>query len=369
MLRGYLRTSSWVGIAVLFMAAVSFGAGQPLYVMVTVDVETTSKAGYEQSIWGRLPGRSDEHGIGRMMDVLDKHGVKGTFFANVYEAKGEANLFMRDVCREIHRRGHDVELHTHPSPVFGIWEMRQADLPTQTRIMEYGAGLIHEWIGETPVAHRAGAYGANKDTLLASSRAGIPLDFSFNMGWPGCELARSGITHNAPVVSGGVLVVPVTCYVQASAGQWRSLRFLDIEASSQAEFHKVIGELRDQGARVAVVMAHSFSLSRRGVVNTYAEENLERLVSGLVNDPGVKVVTARQLYTIWRADPKSLVGADRVPYTGWWMTYYRAWDQLGQGWVNTTVALGPPSVMGLLLVVGVWQRRRGKGADNRPAAV
>lgn len=347
---------SWACIAFLLIAATA-DAASPFYVLVTIDVETTSKAGPQQSIWGRLPGRSDEHGIGRFMDILDEHKVKGTFFANVYETAPGGDPFMREVCQTIARRGHDVELHTHPAPVFGVYGMSQADLATQVRILNYGAKQIEEWTGCRPVAHRAGAYAANLDTIRACSKTGIDADFSCNAGWPGCELAGASLTCNAPVAHDGIFLVPVTCYMQAGLGGWRSLRFLDVEASSQAELRKVISDLRREGVRAAVIMAHSFSFCRNGVVNRFAEDNLEKTLDWLAHEVDVQVVTARQLHDIWLADPARLNGADVLPYTGWWMTYCRAWSRLDDGWVNPTVAVTPPALAGAIVLLW-WQRKR-----------
>ena len=55
-----------------------------------------------------------------MMNIFDEYGVKATFFVNVYEAAKYEDDTLAEVCRAIHSRGHDLELHTHPKPMFGI---------------------------------------------------------------------------------------------------------------------------------------------------------------------------------------------------------------------------------------------------------
>ena len=335
-------------------------SAQPIYVLVTIDVESRRQGGLEQNIWGELPGEAEKHGITRMMDILDRHGMKGTFFVNVYEAPWHREGAMAEVCRTIHKRGHDVELHTHPAPMFGVFYMQYADLPTQTEILRRGARLLKEWTGVEPVAHRAGGHMANLDTLEACREAGIPLDFSYNIAWPASSLSSAGLTQNAPFVREGVLCVPDTAYQQVGVGSWQSLRILDIEASSPEEIRKVIADLRQHGVRAATILMHSFSFSRSGKPNLRVERVFEDLAAGFAADPSVQVVTARQLHDIWRANPGALQGGDYLPTTGWWMTYCRAWQRLDEGAMNGIVAVGPVVAVGLLGVVGgvLWRRRR-----------
>ncbi len=345
-------------------------APRPIYVLFTVDVESFSDGSPERDIWGRAPNEPQEHGIGRMMDILDRHGAKGTFFVNIYEAPKSGEDVMAEVCRVIHSRGHNLELHTHPGPMFGakFSYMQYADLAKQTEILKRGAELIKEWAGVKVVAHRAGGYMANLDTINACKETGIFVEFSHNMGWPESDLGREGLTENAPFVRDGVLCVPVTCYIQASAGSWRSMRFLDIESSSPQEVRKVVADLHANGVRTAVVMLHSFSFFRLGKRHDRVENTLDELVAGFVADPNVEVVTARQLYEIWRADPDALVGSDYMPTTGWWMTYCRAWQRLGEGWKNIAVAFGPPVFLVLVIGGGVIIRRRRRRRKRKAAA-
>ncbi len=366
---GFLVVCTLLGIVVPSQAGRTTEAKRlPIYVVFTVDVESFSNGNPERDIWGRAPNEPQEHGIGRMMDILDRHGAKGTFFVNIYEAPTSGNDTMAEVCRVIHQRGHDLELHTHPGPMFDVFSMQDADPVKQTQILKRGVELIKEWAGAEVVAHRAGGYMANLDTIKACKQADIQLEFSYNMGWPESDLGREGLTENAPFVRDGVLCVPVTCYIQASAGSWKSMRFLDIEASSPQEVRKVVADLHANGVRTAVVMMHSFSFFRMGKRHDRVERTLDELVAGFVADPDVEVVTARQLYEIWRADPNALVGADYMPTTGWWMTYHRSWQRLGEGWKNIAVAFAPPVFLVLVISGGVIIRRRRRRRKSREAA-
>ena len=109
-------TFLWSSAFVVVLAAFGMcAAEQPVYVLFTVDVESYSTGNPDRDVWCR--DEDGEHGIGRMMDIFDAHGVKGTFFVNVYEAANHGADALAKVCRAISERGHDVELHTHPDPV------------------------------------------------------------------------------------------------------------------------------------------------------------------------------------------------------------------------------------------------------------
>jgi peptidoglycan/xylan/chitin deacetylase (PgdA/CDA1 family) len=363
----------WAGLALagLYGAMPANGAKAeaPVYVLFTIDVETriATAGNVEQDVWGILPGEPERHGIERMMDCFDKYGAKAVFFVNVYEEPLHPKDAVREVCRRIQSRGHEVGLHTHPAPLFGISYMQYADLQTQVKILKAGVARIEDWTGERVYSHRAGGNMANLDTIRACAQAGIPVDSSYNAAWPASALSTSGLTLNAPIVSETVLCLPDTCYAQVSLGNWQSLRHLDIESSSPEETRTVVRELREHNVRAAVIMLHSFSFVRFGKPNLRVERALEDLVAGFAADPGVRIVTARQLYEIWRSDPGALAGADYLPTTGWWMMYCRAWQRLDEGWKNVAVAFGPPVLLAVLgtcsgVMLNRRRRRRARAA-------
>src|SRR5207249_9066268 len=108
--------------------------------------------------------------------------------------------------------GHEIQLHTHPDLMYDPkrQSMHEYSLAEQTTIIRDGMALLREWTGKAPIAHRAGSYGANKDTLKALHANGIFLDSSFFYRHGNCRLPFANL--NSPFKADGIWEVPVTVH-------------------------------------------------------------------------------------------------------------------------------------------------------------
>lgn len=140
--------------------------------LFTIDVESKTEGDPNEDVLGRIRGYAGNFGIELMMDLLEQRHVRGTFFLNAYEIARHGESVMANAARLIHSRGHDIELHTHPRPMYRFYGMNGASLDEQVAILEKGISLIRKWTGKTVIAHRAGAFEANMDTLRAWKRQG-----------------------------------------------------------------------------------------------------------------------------------------------------------------------------------------------------
>ena len=340
-------------------AAPSFAATS---VVLTVDVESFRDGDPELQVWGRVVG--GEHGITRIMRLLETHGFRGTFFLTPYESARFGEAPMREAAREIVRRGHDLQLHTHPWPMYGIARMEQAPYEQQVLILKKGLDLIESWTGVRPVVHRAGAFGANLDTLRAVRAAGMLADASYAPGGARRALEEHFPPVNDPIPWHGLLELPVSFYVQARIGPWwESRRLVDIEAAELEELVAVTEQAVEDDAPLLTVLMHSFSFVRSGQVDERVAQRFSDYLAYLEDKAGVEVVTARELVERWSGEPPSGRGA--VPYTGWWLTYVRAVRRWDEGWKNAAVALSPvvPVMLAGLAMAArarrsVWSRRR-----------
>ncbi|MCU0963696.1 MAG: polysaccharide deacetylase family protein [Burkholderiaceae bacterium] len=327
-----------------------------LSVLITVDTESYAKGNPQAQIWGRAED-GQEYGIRRIMDVLERHGARGTFYVNVYESGRHGEEPLREVVRTIHERGHDVELHTHPRDLYGIDKLTRADVPRQHEILAWGKAFIESETGQPVVAHRAGAFAANTDTVTALRELGIPVDASLSTAWWECHLAKEVPSPNRPFVVDGILELPATVYVQARLGARRFVRMVDIQASSLLEMKSVVRQAVAQNVSAVNLLVHSHSFVHDGRGDTRLLRRLDRFLAYLAREPGVQAETTRAFHARYRADPLATgETAAFEPYTGWWLTYLRAVESIGRGWKTTVAALAPPVAVATAGVVAYMWR-------------
>ncbi len=313
-----------------------------LSVLITVDTESYAKGNPDAQIWGRA-GDGHEYGIRRIMDALERHGARGTFYVNVYESGRHGEEALREVVRAIHGRGHDVQLHTHPRDLYGIDKLTRADTSRQREILQWGKEFIERETGQPLVAHRAGAFAANRATLAALRELAIPVDASLSPAWWECHLAKEAASPNRPFVLDGIIELPATVYVQARLGSRRFLRMVDIQASSLRELESVVRQALVHKVSAVNVLMHSHSFVRDGHGDARLLRRLDRFLAFLAREPGVQAVTTRAFHLRCQADPTAAAATDAFePHTGWWLSYLRTVESIGQGWKNTVAALAPP---------------------------
>lgn len=330
-------------------------------VLITVDVESYSNGNPELQIWGRTD--QGEHGITRIMDLLESHSMKATFFLTPYESAKHGEALIAAAARAIHERGHDLELHTHPGAMYGIGGMSLADLALQTEILTRGAEMLEQWTGKRVIAHRAGGFLANKDTLEACRRLGLVADSSLSPAVPNSPLNKVMTPSNLLTEVNGILEVPVTYYVQASIGPWQSKRIVDIEASTLTELRSIVRQARDGHLPTVNVLMHSFSFVRDGRVNYDVEERFAEFLQFLAQEPGITVTTVSKLHEDWAKGDLRDDYANVEPYTGWWLTYLRAIEDADKGYRNLVVAIIPPAFICVLsLIIAYWRSRLRRAA-------
>jgi len=182
-------------------------------ILITVDTEVGEKAkhvkeGFEKFVLGKIG--SHYYGIPKIVEILDRFDFKAEFFVDVYEYKFFGERKYKDLCKFLHENGHGVQLHTHPSYAYdpNRINMYEYSLEEQIKIVAEGKELIEKWIGKSPIAHRAGNYGANNNTLTALKENNIKIDSSFFYKQNNCKIQLS--TINEPIFYNRVLEVPVT---------------------------------------------------------------------------------------------------------------------------------------------------------------
>jgi hypothetical protein len=259
-------------------------------VYITVDTECSlggawqnpkwKPVGPERSVLGRIGRRL--YGIPLIMDILEEHDLRGTFFTEVFarDVVGHSELF--EAYSPIQKRGHDPQLHLHP--VFHYYHLvsqgliDRGQLPQrmdligslsfdeQLELLEKGRSIFRNIFGSIPTAFRAGCYGASTSTLEALERIGIPYDSSFNAAYLGRTcLMNSRKPTNTPWRNGAVWEIPVTTF---KTGAWRmvGLKPLEVSAVSFREMQDVLNQAEKLGQHTVTVMLHSFTFLKRADV-------------------------------------------------------------------------------------------------------
>lgn len=317
----------------------------------TVDVESMSGGQPSRDIWGELPGQDGSFGIERIMDLLEAGGARGTFFLNVYEIAKHGEESIARAARLIHSRGHDLELHTHPRPMYRFYGMSQAPLGEQEAILRKGISLLESWTGKKAIAHRAGAFSANINTLRAVEREGLLADCSLSAGSRVFvplvhELGAANVMQKVE----GVWEIPATCFNQVRVGSWSSKRVLDIEGCTLPEIKRVTRRAVRKGIPSVCILMHSFSLSRGGRPDRRVMHRLEALLAWLSRQKDIEVSTVEKI-------SRSLVGkglphaSEYIPVTGFWLTWCRALRCWNDGWKNLAVAVAGATCLLILTVV------------------
>jgi hypothetical protein len=179
-------------------------ASDKLRVFFTIDVETSmggswnnpayEPLGLERTVFGRHESRF--YGIPLIMDILEEHGFRGTFFTEVFSSYLLGQDEWLKVFRMIRTCGHDAQLHLHP--VFRFYKDRSMGRPArhldlihklsvgeQREFVREGIALFTGLSGYAPRAFRAGCYAASETTLQVLHENGVLIDSSYNLAYLG----------------------------------------------------------------------------------------------------------------------------------------------------------------------------------------
>lgn len=359
----------------------------PMVVLITIDTETSSGCGptgcfpepMSERIFGIRDGKA--YGIPLMMDMLEKHGMRATFFVNAYLDSYYPEQDVAAMVASIKKRGHDVQFHAHEEfRCFRTCGERDQQcrhqcitkesylggntLENQLQILREGMDNLERWTGEHPIAFRGGGYDADATTLKALNALGISIDSSLSD--PEHNLARV-LPANKLGTYEGVLEIPLLAYRENLIVSKR-YRHLDIESSTLLEQEHLLNESARMGARVAVLMMHSFSFCRpeTGCPATRNIERFDKLLTFIQQSPGLRAMTMRDFWDAYQKNPAAYAGSGAIPEIGYWLTLYRSIERFDEGGKNMLFLLANAAALLMLIIAAfilVRLRRRRTVAD------
>ncbi len=292
---------------------------------------TGRQANFASSILGQTA--EGEAGIVYEMDELDRHGLKAVFFVDPMPALVWGVDAIADVVGPIVARGHDVQMHLHSewlefagatNPLSGRTgrDILDFTFDEQCALLEYARGVLVAAGAPTPVAFRAGNYGASDTTLRALATLGIRYDSSFCPGIPStpCRISLNARNHD-PVEHCGVVEVPIGCIQSAHD----HLRHFQLTALSDREIIAAMCHAARQGQVSMTLVSHSFELLSRDrrKINRIVRHRFERVCRGLEGLPGVTTATYTGHPPTVGTTPRANVPLPHNP----WRTLHRLAEQ------------------------------------------
>ncbi len=262
-------------------AVTEAGRGAGLAAFVTIDTEANLRlmrepdraAAIEQQVFGRVGGA--EVGIGCMMDQLDARGLKGTFFVDVLMEYQFGQTALERTIEAIAGRGHDIQLHMHPSPNFLYADdavltaicrdLARGPAPEAfARALDIAVALFEKRVGRAPLAFRNGSYHIHDSYFDILRAAGIRYD-STVYRFKNCAASPwiQGRTQPFEVVP-GLWELPVTWVVSRHVGGGGSAvsQFTSKVGQGQALLQRAMLELAAAPGRtpsLLVMMLHSYN--------------------------------------------------------------------------------------------------------------
>jgi peptidoglycan/xylan/chitin deacetylase (PgdA/CDA1 family) len=100
----------------------------------------------ESEVWLTIDDGPDAEDTPRILDLLDEHGARATFFL-----VGKRADALRHVTAEIRRRGHEIAHHTHTHPAASFW----CAFPRRVRRELDLAQSVFDQVGAKPTRFRA----------------------------------------------------------------------------------------------------------------------------------------------------------------------------------------------------------------------
>jgi hypothetical protein len=300
------------------------------YLLITVDTESLYRSNFDLPLqWDTRIGNLN-CGIEEMIKIANIYNAKITFYFDVYESAIFGEEATKKIVQKIVEKGHDVQLHTHPEFLFDEkrLKMYEYSFKEQNEIIKTGIKLLTEWMGIPPVAHRAGIYSANNDTLSALIENDILVDSSYRYLYPECHLDDKSFNKNALTRKKTLLEIPVTVfYVKEYYGlagykfpAKKRLKKLDIDSCELNLLKSATNELIKANIRVVTLFMHSWSFVKNWSDNSQNRigddvdiAKFEEYLKWVEKNSNIKPVSTSKLAELWKKDGLAFEKNDFVP--------------------------------------------------------
>jgi peptidoglycan/xylan/chitin deacetylase (PgdA/CDA1 family) len=278
-------------------------------------------------------------GITHKLALLNEYGLKAVFFVDPMPALVWGVAAIEDIVGPIIDAGQEVQLHCHTewlaiagadNPLASKRTGRNLfDFPLdeQMELVAFARDTLVAAGAPSPIAFRAGNYGANDDTLRALAALDLVYDTSHAPALPdACQISLTPHDRD-PVMHCGMIEVPIATIGTLGGG----LRHGQVTALTLAEMLAGIRHASDTGQQTFVLVSHSFELinRRRLAINRVVRRRFDGLLRKLCGMPGVSTATF--------AHNPPLVSAGGTPSEPMAATPMRTGMRLAEQFVSNTL--------------------------------
>lgn len=242
-------------------------------VYITVDMETPQTPLRKGILKESLFNYKGEYDT--ILNICHFYNIPATFFLDIYEEEIWGKGFFYNKCENILNKGSDVQLHTHPSWKYDIQRINMYDysLEEQNDIINWGKEKLQEMTGRKIVVHRAGAYGADINTLYALKENNIFIDSSFFFNHENCRLNQYSLNDLAKTE---VYQIEVLTFTKTLKNSRRLLKF-DIDWMDLCELLTVVDIITQKNVENVILFMHSSSFIKHNNEYTRLEVDYYKL--------------------------------------------------------------------------------------------
>ncbi|MFG6327704.1 MAG: methyltransferase domain-containing protein [Lachnospiraceae bacterium] len=240
--------------------------------MITVDVEAMPmRAGsnhVDTLIYGKVGG--GEYGIGKIMDIADKHNVEVTFFLDFAECELYGDEII-NVGKYIVSRGHDLQVHCHYDLLKDVvgkepwgsnenyysWYKNDNDAKI---MIDYVTEQYVRCTGKMPAAYRGGEYRFDIPILKVLKEKGYQADLSYNCIRPLILTANKQFLFENGLIELPIGILPDKKPLNFNYAALEPKALEDFDRTI-GEYNKLFDEYYEYYGRdaIATVLMHSWS--------------------------------------------------------------------------------------------------------------
>lgn len=246
----------------------------------------------------------------RLINIFGKYKISAVFFLAINEIDKFGKETYKNLISKLNKAEQDIQIHSHP-----FWSdkdkkrinMYEYTLQEQKKLIKNMINDLKELGCSNILAHRAGAYGANNDTIEALKENSIFIDSSYFYHHSNCQIKANKV--NAFSKLNGLLEIPVTGFFRITYLKFFFINIhlkkqfikTDLNSSTLDELIYFVEEAKKNGLNFMNFFLHSYSLmsfnkaTKSFTLNDKEEKKLLGFLEYLNTQEDIKIINFKQL--------------------------------------------------------------------------